>query len=182
MTEQFRIREASGSDLADVLRVTKAAFGQDIEADLVNDLLNDPSARPVLSLLAFKGEQAVGHILFTAARLTGARDTTIPAILAPLSVVPDAQGQGVGGRLIEAGAQRLSQSGVDLIFVLGHPDYYPRHGFAPAGTLGFEAPYPILDKNADAWMVRALSPGVIGSVEGMVMCADAMSNPDYWRE
>ena len=48
----------------------------------------------------------------------------------------------------------MAESGVELVFVLGHPDYYPRHGFKPAGALGFEAPYPIPDKNVNAWMVQ----------------------------
>ena len=67
------------------------------------------------------------------------------AILAPLAVVPDAQGQGIGGALIEHGLSLLQRSGVGLVFVLGHPGYYPRHGFEPAGRLGFDAPFPILD-------------------------------------
>ena len=95
---------------------------------------------------------------------------------------PDSPGQGVGGHLIEEGLRRLSASGVDLVFVLGHPDYYPRHGFRPAGALGFKAPYPIPDKNADAWMVQELRPGLIGTVRGTVVCADALDKPEYWRE
>ena len=66
--------------------------------------------------------------------------------------------------------------------MLGYPEYYLRHGFKPAGSLGFEAPYPIPDKNADAWMVQALHPNVIGSVCGKVICADTLNKPEYWRE
>jgi predicted N-acetyltransferase YhbS len=72
--------------------------------------------------------------------------------------------------------------GVELVFVLGHPGYYPRFGFKPAGVLGFEAPYPIPEKHADAWMVRELRAGIIGSVRGKVVCADTLSRPEYWRE
>jgi putative acetyltransferase len=76
----------------------------------------------------------------------------------------------------------LSESGVELVFVLGHPDYYPRYGFKPAGVLGYEAPYPIPDEQADAWMVQELRPGVIDSVSGKVICADVMNQPEHWRE
>ena len=168
--------------MPDVLRVNKLAFGQDEEAELVNALLSDPSAQPSLSLLAEIDARPVGHILFTTAHLTGATKPATIMILAPLSVVPEAQKQGIGGQLIKAGLERLARSGVDLVFVLGHPDYYPRHGFAPAGRLGLEAPYPILEKNAGAWMVQALSPGMIGGGPGKVKCADAMSDPAYWQE
>ena len=176
------IREASDSDLNDVLRVERLAFGREEEAELVRALLSDPSAKPILSLLAFKDDLAVGHILFTTAHLTNHQNTTAIALLAPLAVVPDAQKQGIGGKLIERGLQILSRSQVDLVFVLGHPEYYPRHGFKPAGCLGLEAPYPIAQEHSDAWMVQALRPDVIGSVHGKLICADALNKPEYWQE
>lgn len=182
MDKKIHIREASHSDLQDVLFVERLAFGEEEEAELVKNLLNDPSANPVLSLLAFKDDRPVGHILFTAAHLTNNQNTVSISILAPLAIVPDAQKQGIGGKLIETGLRLLSQSGVALVFVLGYPEYYTRHGFTPAGSLGFDAPYSIADKNADAWMVQALRPGAIGSISGQVICADALNKPEYWRE
>ena len=176
------IREARESDLDDVLLVERSAFAGDDVAELTRDLLEDPSAKPALSLLALRDGRAVGHILFTAARLDQTRNTISASILAPLAVIPEAQKQGIGGRLVERGLQRLSESGVDLVFVRGHPEYYPRHGFRTAGHIGFEAPYPIPDKNADAWMVQALRPNVIGSVRGKVICADGLDRPEHWRE
>ncbi|MGK7896215.1 MAG: GNAT family N-acetyltransferase [Xenococcus sp. (in: cyanobacteria)] len=176
------IREATDLDLKDVLEVERLAFGRDEEAELVRDLLNDPSAQPILSLLAFKDDLAVGHILFTTAHLTNKQNTIAIAILAPLAIVPDFQKQGIGSKLIKRGLQLLSRSGVALVFVLGHPEYYPRHGFKPAGCLGLEAPYPIPQEHSDAWMVQALRPSVIGSVFGKVICADALNKPEYWIE
>ena len=178
----MHIREATDLDLNEVLLVERLAFGQDKEAELVRVLLVDPSAKPFLSLLAFKDDKAVGHILFTTACLTKTQDTALISILAPLAIVPDFQKQGIGGRLIERGLKLLSKSGIDLVFVLGHPEYYSRYGFKPAGYLGFEAPYSIPDEHADAWMVQALRPGVIGSVSGTIMCADALNKPEFWRE
>jgi putative acetyltransferase len=177
-----RIEEASGSDTPDVLLVERLAFGQDDEAELVRALLGDPSARPCLSLLAREGERPVGHVLFTAAQLSGVQHSGLVSILAPLAVVPDAQRQGIGGALIERGLQLLSKAGVGLVFVLGHPGYYPSHGFEPAGRFGFAAPFPIPKKDADAWMVQALRSDLIGFVRGTVTCADTMNKPEYWRE
>ena len=181
-SKNMLIREALATDLNDVLSIERLAFGHDKEAELVRDLLRDPSAKPALSLLAFRKDQAVGHILFTTARLSDTKDTAPIAILAPLAIVPDAQKQGIGGKLIEQGLKLLSKSGVGLVFVLGHPEYYPRYGFKPAGRLGFEAPYPIPDEHADAWMVQALRTGLIGTPRGKVVCADALNKPEHWRE
>lgn len=179
----MHIEEAADSDLQDVLLVERMAFGHDQDvAELVSALLSDPSARPLLSLLAREDGCPVGHVLFTAARLEGTPRAVSIAILAPLAVVPDAQRRGIGGELIRRGLQLLSDSGAELVFVLGHPEYYPRHGFEPAGRLGFAAPFPIPDEQADAWMVQALRPDVIGPVRGTVLCADAMNKPEHWRE
>ena len=178
----MNIRESTVSELSDVLNVERLAFGSDKEAELVRGLLDDPSAVPTLSLLAFEDDEAVGHILFTRVRLDGAPEDIGAALLAPLAVLPENQKQGVGRRLIENGLARLKEAGVALVFVLGHPGYYPRCGFTPAGRLGFEAPYPIPEKDAGAWMVQALREGVIGNVKGRVVCADALDKPEYWRE
>ena len=112
------LRVARDSDLAEVLAVERAAFGSSNEAHLVRDLLADPSARPAVSLLAFRAQRAIGHILFTAARLEPSASMSL-SILAPLAVVPNAQRQGIGGKLIEHGLRILSNSGIDLVFVLG---------------------------------------------------------------
>jgi putative acetyltransferase len=178
----MEIRTATDSDLQDVLRIEREAFGYDKEAELVADMLGDPSAKPYLSLLAFADDKAVGHILFSAAHLVNTQDKVTMSILAPLAIVPDAQNKGVGGELIKEGLALLSKSNVDLVFVLGHPGYYPRYGFEPAGRLGLEAPYPIPEKDAGAWMVQALKPGLLGKVSGTLTCCDMLSKPQHWRE
>ncbi|NEP76945.1 MAG: N-acetyltransferase [Okeania sp. SIO3B3] len=175
------IRKALDSDLDDVLSVERAAFGSDECAEIVQLLLGDDSAKPIISLLAFQENRAVGHIMFSRATLETNAPLSI-SILGPLAVMPDVQRQGIGGKLIKNGLDILSTSGVDLVFVLGHPTYYPRFGFKPAGNLGFEPSYPIVEKNVGAWMVQELRPGIIGNFSGKIICADSLDDPKYWRE
>ena len=175
------IREAKNAELSDVLYVEGQAFGNEKEAALVRALLNDHTAKPTLSLMAFVDNKAVGHILFSKLRIFGSDRDDI-RLLAPLAVIPDYQKQGVGGALISEGLTYLKRDGVSLVFVLGHPGYYPRHGFTPAGRFGFAAPYPIPEKDAGAWMVQELKVGVLGSIGGNVVCAEALDRPEYWRE
>ena len=54
--------------------------------------------------------------------------------------------------------------------------------FAPAAPLGLDAPYPLPEAWAGAWMVRALRDGVLGTVRGRIVCADAMMKPELWSE
>lgn len=178
----MRIRPAREEDRAAVLAVETVAFPTSAEAELVAALLDDPTAQPVVSLLAEVDGKAVGHILFTGATLHGEGATTPASILAPLAVVPETQRRGVGQALIHAGIAELAAHGVELVFVLGHIDYYPRAGFRPALPFGLYPPYDIDPAVADAWMARELRPGVLGTVRGRLQCADALMHPELWRE
>jgi len=176
----MRIAETSETDLDVVMRIEREAFARDDEAQLVAALLRDPTAQPVISLLALEDERPVGHALFTKVALAGSRPNVASAILAPLAVLPAFQRQGVGRALIEHGAGVLAKSGVKLLFVLGEPAYYTRCGFVPAIPCGLHAPYQVVPEAA--WMVRALGPGLLGTVTGTVACAKSLAKPEYWRE
>jgi len=180
----LQIRRSTESDRTAIRDIHASAFGEEQGEEiieLVNGLLEDSTAEPLLSLVAETGGRLVGHILFTVAKLQS--DQEISArILAPLAVSSEFQDAGVGGALIREGLKKLAGSGVDLVFVLGHPGYYPRFGFQTAGALGFEPPYPIPSEHADAWMVQELKVGVIGSVEGGVQCSKVLNQPQHWRE
>lgn len=181
----MQIRSAIHFDDEAIAKLAMAAFGAEEGppiVELIADLLVDPSAQPVLSLVASNGENVVGHVLFSRVTVESFPSKVSAAILAPLAVHPDFQSRGIGGRLINDGLRRLADAGVDLVFVLGHPGYYPRFGFVEAGAKGFEAPYPIQEVNAPAWMVQELRPGVIGCARGRVVCADTLMDPKYWRE
>jgi len=179
------IHQSIQSDLKAISDLAMASFGISEGPEivqLIGDLLMDVTAQPVLSLVATVNESIVGHVLFSKVRLKPPGQNVSAVLLAPLAIHPDFQSQGIGGQLVTEGLQQLSDSGVYLVFVLGHPAYYPRFGFIAAGVRGFEAPYPIPQQNAEAWMVRELHPGVIGSTSGQVICADALADPKYWRE
>jgi putative acetyltransferase len=181
--QKLIITESAKSDLKDVLFVEQQAFGGNDEAELVDNLLQDKSAEPSLSLLAYAQGEAVGHILFTKAILESDKESPEIYILAPLAVIPKYQNKGIGGMLIKRGLEMLKEMNVDIVFVLGHPGYYPKHGFInDAAKFGFDAPYPIPEKNADAWMIHELKPGFIENYAGKVLCAKAMDKPEYWRE
>lgn len=181
------VREAVDTDLDQILAVEEEAFGKDEGpeiAELIKALLSDPTAIPLLSVVAEEGGRVIGHILFSSAVLETPEERAKArvSLLAPLAVASHLQRRGIGGRLINAGLEILAARGVGLVFVLGHPEYYPRHGFQPAIPLGFSPPYPIPEEVADAWMVQELKTGIIGNTKGKVLCAAALDRPEYWRE
>ncbi len=180
MSATVTLRHAKDEDLEAVLAIERAAFGEDDEAELVRALLDDDTARPIVSMLAVAAREAVGHVLFTRARLS---DPSMEAlILAPLAVTPELQQLGIGAALTQRGLAEARHMGMQLVFVLGHPSYYPRFGFAPALPHGLEPPYPIPPEAAEAWMVKELREGALEAATGTVMAADALMKPEYWRE
>tara|TARA_Y100001934_G_C12349171_1_gene774396 strand:+ start:1493 stop:2050 length:558 start_codon:yes stop_codon:yes gene_type:complete len=184
LTNKIYIRESQNEDFQDIMRVEELAFGYPKEAQLCADLLEDPSAKPLLSLLAFDGNKAIGHILFTRVYLDNrASNQPLLHILAPLAIVPKYQKQGIGALLIQAGVQRLKAMGSELLFVLGHMDYYPKHGFIPdAGAMGFQAPYPIPAEFANAWMVQSLKGEIAEKPKGHILCSHELNKEEHWRE
>lgn len=184
-TSEFSIRPSHEGERDVILEVHLNAFGDDegpVIATLVDQLLDDASGRPIYSLVAESDGRIVGHVLFTAVTIEPSTKQSKHQILAPLAVLADQQRRGIGGLLIREGFRRLSDDDVDLVFVLGHPDYYLRFGFKPAGVRGFQAPYPIRDEHADAWMIHELRTGAIDSCEGTVKCCDALNDRKYWIE
>ena len=180
----MNVRRSTDYDRTAIGAIHASSFGQEEGQEivqLVNGLMVDPTAQPLLSLVADRDGRLLGHILFSAAKISTKHEIAA-RILAPLAVSSDCQGTGVGGALIREGLKRLSESGVHLVFVLGHPDYYPRFGFHPAGVLGFEAPYPIPSRHAAAWMVQELVPGIVGSIQGRIQCAQVLDQRRYWQE
>lgn len=181
----MEIRVATESDRSEILNIHKQAFGSDTGAvisKLVDDLLDDETAKPVLSLVAVDDSKLVGHILFTKAIITQTEVSLSAQILAPLAILPVAQKRGIGKKLIDEGLNILRKSGTDLVFVLGHPAYYPRCGFAPAGVRDFEAPYPIPEEHSAAWMVQALNGDLLGQIHGKVKCSKVLNEPQHWSE
>ena len=182
MQLNLTIRHTVPNDLGNIVGVHIRGFGYAKEAHLTDALLTDVTARPIVSLLALHGREPIGHILFTRIRLDG-KDEPLLHILAPLAVTPEYKRQGVGGMLIRAGLEELRAIGSKMVFVLGHKEYYPRHGFMPhAMRHGYQPPHPIPEENSVYWMFQPLTPEAAHIEKGTLRCATALNNPAHWRE
>jgi putative acetyltransferase len=103
--------------------------------------------------------------LFTPVRVGEGAEAFDAIALGPLAVRPGRQRQGIGSALIRAGLDTCRAADHELCFVLGHPEYYPRFGFAPAPSLGFTAQW---DVPPEAFMVAELRPGALAGRSGRV--------------
>ena len=155
------IREEQPQDRAAIHRVVESAFGQSLEARLVDRLREDGYFR--LSLVAETGGKIVGHLLFSQLAIVSPERTIDALALAPLAVAPERQSQGIGTELTRRGLDLCRERGQRIVIVLGHPHYYPRFGFSPELARPLESPYA-----GDSFMALELVPGALDSVTGRV--------------
>ena len=84
--------------------------------------------------------------------------------LAPLSVKPCYQRQGVGTALILEGHKIAKELGYQYSVVLGSETYYPRVGYVPAQQLGIHAPDGIPAENFMAIPLQENAPPLRGTM------------------
>lgn len=117
-------RPARPADAPAIDALLRAAFGGDAEARLVAALRD--AGDVAIELVVAAEDGLLGHVLFSPMTVGG-----VPALaLAPLSVAPVAQRQGIGAALVRAGLARAAARGEGWCLVLGEPAYYARFGFA----------------------------------------------------
>lgn len=169
MHEKIDIREGPAGPRAWLQALYPRAFpGEDLRP-LVDALLAEGAG--VVSLAAHIGKEPVAHLLFTACSVEGSDSEC--ALLGPLAVAPEHQGEGIGTALVEAGLERMRDAGVARVFVLGDPAYYGRFAFAP--ERGVAPPYPLPAAWSDAWQSCRL-----GAADAAL--TGTLSVPLPWRD
>lgn len=165
----MQIRAERKEDFPTIERVIVKAFenvemSDQTEHQLVDRLRDSEAYIPELSLVAEEKGEILGHILLTKITI-GEEDSVLSLTLAPVSVLPSNQKQGIGKSLIEHSLEKARELGYESIIVLGHPDYYSKFGFQPASKYGIKAPFEVPD---EAFMGLELRRGALKEVSGTV--------------
>lgn len=135
----MEIRPERSEDIEVIRQITRAAFApvehsSQTEAAII-DALRDAGVLTV-SLVAVANGAILGHVAFSPITIDGEKREWYG--LGPVSVRPDRQKEGVGGKLIRAGLACLARAGARGCVVLGDPGYYKRFGFENDPGLRFE--------------------------------------------
>ena len=157
------IRSETPEDISGIRIVNERAFGRLAEANLVDALRRN--GKSAVSLVAEDDDRIVGHILFSQVSVETVEREMIGVGLAPMAVIPERQNQRIGSMLVEQGLKLCREDGHPYVVVLGHPDYYPRFGFVPAGRFGIKSEYDVAD---EVFMVMELREGALRGCAGVV--------------
>jgi putative acetyltransferase len=157
-----QIRPETEADRGAIRAVNEAAFGSTAEADIVDALRAKGNA--LVSLVAARDGAIVGHILFSPVSLIG-HDALELMGLGPMAVLPLEQRKGIGSALVRDGLLRCKQLGACAVVVVGHPQFYPRFGFAPASRYAIRCEYDVPD---DVFMIAELEREALRGASGLI--------------
>lgn len=166
----MKIRPEQATDFEQIDQLLVAAFADDPNGDqqehlLVRRLRLSTAYIPELALVAVQGAEILGHILVSKITVND-DDTQHPSLaLAPVSVWPQYQNQGIGSALILAAHERARELGFRSIILLGHADYYPRFGYRPCQEFSIRLPFEVPPENC---LALELVPGGLEKVQGLV--------------
>ncbi|MCT9810833.1 N-acetyltransferase [Acidovorax sp. Be4] len=124
------IRNETAADVEAIDAVTTAAFLTAPHSDHTEQFIVKAlrkAGKLAVSLVAEADGKVVGHVAVSPVSIS---DGAVGWYgLGPISVLPEHQGQGIGGRLMNAALQALRERGAAGCVVLGEPGYYGRFGF-----------------------------------------------------
>lgn len=132
--ESFDVRIERPEDRDRSLEVERAAFGGDVEAEIVAAVRDEAGS---FALVAEERGALIGHVQLSRAWI--GRDAVLA--LGPIGVLPDRQGGGIGRALMTAAAEEARRRGEIAVILLGDPRLYPRFGYLPASGFGLHNPF-----------------------------------------
>ena len=132
-----------------------------------------------LNFVAEMDGKIVGHIIYSNAYILQPDGSKVDVLnFGPISVWPEFQKTGIGSALIKHSIEEAKALGYGAILFFGHPEYYPRFGFAEAKKFGITT---CDGENFPAFMAMELAEGYLKNVSGKFVEAN-IYNDDLNRE
>ena len=167
---KLTIRPEEPQDRDAIHELNVAAFAREDEAKLVEELRDGNHAR--LSLVAVAGGQVIAHVMFSAVQVMTDAGPMQALALAPVSVQPEHQKQGLGSALVQDGLRLAAQRHHRVVLVVGDAAFYARFGFSQELAKPLKCRF-----SGENFLALELVPGALRGVEGMVMYPPPFAGP-----
>lgn len=166
----IQIRQETIHDHPFVFQLVEAAFKNVPVSDhreqyLIERLRASDAFIPELSLVAEAGHEVVGHILLTRISIHNAQRSYTSLALAPVTVQPEYQGQGIGTMLVHAAHDKARNLGFTSVALLGQQTFYGRFGYELAKDHNILFPLEVPEENC---FILELMPHGLAGVSGMI--------------
>jgi len=166
------IRLETEEDWYESENVTREAFwnkyrpGCD-EHYILNTFRCHPDFVKELDYVVEMGDKIIGHIMYVKSEIL-CDDGQIQKILTfgPVSVLPEFQGKGIGGKLIRVTLTRAAELGFGAIAITGDPNYYQRFGFVSGQSMGVYYAAMPREQETPFFMVKELKDGFLNGLTG----------------
>jgi len=167
---ELTVREENPEDFKAVFNLIEKAFENEQMSDhkeqfLVERLRKSNAFVSELSMVAETENKIVGHILLTKLKIKNEQNEFDSLALAPVSVLPEYQRNGIGGTLIKEAHKKAKELGFHSVILLGHEKYYPKFGYKQADQFGIELPFEVPKENC---MAIELIENGLKNVSGIV--------------
>jgi len=166
---EIELRLEEEKDRKTVENLTREAFWNNYvpgcdEHFLVHNLRKTNVFIKELDFVAIYNDKIVGNIMYAKSAIKNDDLEYTVLTFGPLSVLPEYQNKGIGGKLINHTIQLSKEMGYKGIIIYGDPEYYKRFGFKASKE------YKITNKDKKypaALLVLELYPNALNGIEGI---------------
>lgn len=175
---QIYLSTLTENDYDTSLDAIEAAFSDVAESnhdeqELVKKLRKAPEYNYELEVVAKNDDgEVIGHIMLSEIAIVSGDNRYTALALAPLSVLADYRGKGIGKALIQAVEERAKAQDYSTIIVLGDPSYYGKFGYEEAQDFEISNPFDVPSK---FFMVKFLWDQLLEQPKGDVIYPEAFN-------
>jgi len=166
---EIELRLEEEKDFKTVENLTREAFWNNYvpgcdEHLLVHNLRKTNVFIKELDFVALYNDKIIGNIMYAKSAIKNNDLEYTVLTFGPLSVLPEYQNKGIGGKLINHTVKLSKEMGYKCIIIYGDPEYYKRFGFKESKE------YKITNKDKKfpaALLVLELYPNALNGIEGV---------------
>lgn len=167
------IRQETEKEFGQIYELVKIAFqtaqvSNGKEQDFVTKLRDAKYYIPELALVAEENGKLRGHIMLTRAAINNGGKATEILLVAPLSVILEMRGKGIGSALMKESLKLAKAMGYKAVCLVGNPAYYKRFGFRQSSEFGIN----YIGIPEQYVLTKELVPGTLSGVSGTISHAE----------
>lgn len=168
----YTVRLETKKDWDEVENLTREAFWNKYrpgcsEHYVIHQFRNRPDFVKELDYVIEGDGKILAHIMYCKSEILCDNGQTIPIMtFGPVSVLPEYQGNGHGGKLIRFTMEKALKLGCGAIAITGNPDYYQKFGFVSGHSMHIYYAAVPRDEEAPFFMVKELKSGYLTGITG----------------